>query len=132
MIFHFFVSYIYIQISRGVVQACVIQLQVLDWMKVWTKMDYIPYPIISRLYPPVLHKRASFHPISFKQQTNLISSYSPFKKLNLLGQLDFIFQIYYSKADIFLDLNIQDLHAQIQFHLRKRFKSFLFKNQIQQ
>ena len=100
--------------------------------EVWIKIDVIPYPISLILCPLVLHKRAFFQLVSFKQRTNLLSFSSPFKKLNLLGYLDFIFQIYCFKDDIFLDMNIQEFHAQVQFHLRERFKSFLFKNQIQQ
>ena len=72
--------YIYIQISRGVVHACVIQLQVPNWMKVWIKIDAIPYPKSSRLCPSALHKRASFQLAPFKQRADLLSSSSHFLK----------------------------------------------------
>ena len=84
MIFHFccFI-HLYPDLTRCV-QACVIQFQVPDWMKVWIKIDAIPYPIISRLCPSALHKRSSFQLAPFKQQADLLSSSSHFLKKNQL------------------------------------------------
>ena len=106
MIFHFFCSiHIYPDLTRCCAGLCdLVASSRSD--EVWIKLDVIPYPISSRLCRSALHNKGSFQLVSCKQQTNLLSSYSPFKKLNLLGYLYFIFQIYCFKADIFLDLNI--------------------------
>ena len=112
MIFHFccFI-HLYPDLTRCV-QACVIYLPVPDWMKVWIKIDSIPYPIISILCSSAFHKRASFHLAPFKQRADLLSSSSHFlEKSTLLPgyfvhSFDFVY-IYHLKINFNIDLSSQ-------------------------
>ena len=87
--------------------------------EVWIKIDAIPYPISSRLCSSVLHKRAPFRLVFFKQRTNLLSSTSLFKNQISLVTLFMHELLVYHMQNISLDL----IHKFLK-NARSRFPKF--------